>query len=412
METSENIADQLRALLEEWAAFNATPGNGCTRLPFTKEARRAADCIRRRMVEAGLNVREDAAGNIIGVLPGEDTALPALAVGSHYDTVQNGGNFDGQAGIAVGILLARLLKQNGVRLKRTLAVVAFCDEEGMRFGTGYFGSKAMLGQITQEDLHHFRDKDDVSVYDAMKAYGLVPEKIGEARQDLSKIAAFIEMHIEQGPVLDQNHEEIGLVECIVGIQRYVITVHGRADHAGTTPMDMRADAMEAAAKVIAQLPDWARAEGDGTVATTGYCRAVPGGMNIIAGEVQFSVDVRSRCQTHIDTVVSKLRAALNTACSRDGVSWDMDCKLDVAPVDLSTSMLDLLEQSCQTHGYRFRRMISGAGHDALAIGQVLDTVMLFVPSKDGRSHCPAEWTEYADIAKAVHVLYDLVLAMQ
>lgn len=412
METSKNLADQLRALLEEWAAFNATPGNGCTRLPFTPEARRAADCIRGRMVEAGLNVREDAAGNIIGVLPGEDAALPALAVGSHYDTVQNGGNFDGQTGIAAGILLARLLKKNGARLKRNLAVVAFCDEEGMRFGTGYFGSKAMLGQITQEDLHHFGDKDDISIYDAMKTYGLVPEKIAEARQDLSQIGAFIEMHIEQGPVLDQNHEEIGLVECIVGIQRYVVTVHGRADHAGTTPMDMRADAMEAAANVIAQIPDWARAESDGTVATTGFCRVAPGGMNIIAGEVQFSVDVRSRCQTHIDAVVSKLRAALDTACSRDGASWDMDCKLDVAPVNLSSSMLDLLEQSCQTRGYRFRRMISGAGHDALAIGQVLDTVMLFVPSKDGRSHCPAEWTEYEDIAKAVRVLYDLVLAMQ
>lgn len=405
------IASNLQSYLEKLSTFNATPGNGCTRLPFTKEARQAADYIKTLMVEVGLKVHEDQAGNVIGVLEGEDTEAPALVTGSHYDTVINGGNFDGLAGIVTGIEIARLLKENNVQLKRNFVVIAFCDEEGMRFGTGYFGSKAMLGQITLEDLN-FKDKDDVSVYEAMKEYGLVPEDVLKAKQDLSKIKAFVELHIEQGPVLDQKNIEIGLVDCIVGIQRYIVTVQGRADHAGTTPMDMRIDAVEAATKVISKIPDWAREKGEGTVATTGFVKVLPGGMNIVAEEAQFSIDIRSSNNDYINDIVAKIREELDAACTANGASWKMENKLTIVPVDLSEDMLSMLQKSCEAHGYSYQRMISGAGHDALAIGQVLDTVMVFVPSKDGRSHCPVEWTEYTDIAKAVSIVYDMIVDMQ
>ena len=408
----EQITSNLRKNLEALHQYTATPGNGTTRLPFTKEARGAVDHIKAMMVEAGLLVREDAAGNIFGVLEGSDPALPVLMTGSHFDTVVNGGNFDGLAGIMAGIEIARLVKQNGAALKRNLVIVGFCDEEGMRFGTGYFGSKAMLGQISQKDLHHYKDKDGVSIYQALKEYGKVPEELPSAAWDKKAIGAFIEAHIEQGPVLYQSGKELGLVECIVGIQRYIVTVRGRSDHAGTTPMNMRIDAVEAAAKVIARIPDWAREKGDGTVATTGFVKVLPGGMNIVAEEVQFSVDVRSQNAAYIEDIVAKIRSELDAVCARNGSSYVMDNKLTIAPVCLSEKMRASLEQCCKERGYSYRRMLSGAGHDALAIGLVLETVMVFVPSKDGRSHCPVEWTEYRDIAKAVTVMYDLILKLQ
>ncbi|MDR1443518.1 MAG: M20 family metallo-hydrolase [Treponema sp.] len=406
------ISNNLQKNLEALHPYTSTPGAGTTRLPFTTEARSAVDAIRGMMEETGLSVREDEAGNIMGTLKGEDPSLASLVIGSHFDTVSNGGNFDGLAGIMTGIEVARLIKESGVTLKRNLVIAGFHDEEGMRFGTGYFGSKALLGQVSQEDLHSYKDRNDISIYDAMKTYGLVPENLPKAAWDIKKIRAYIEMHIEQGPVLYQSHEEIGLVECIVGIQRYIITVQGRSDHAGTTPMDMRIDAMETAAQVIAKLPAWAREIGEGTVATTGFIKATPGGMNIVAGEVQFSVDVRSRNNGIINEIIEKIRWELDEACKKNGASFTMENKLTISPVELNRNMLFTLEQHCKDRGYSFRRMASGAGHDALAIGHVLDTVMVFVPSKDGRSHCPEEWTEYRDIAKSVVIIYDLIRDMQ
>jgi allantoate deiminase len=408
----EKITDNLKRNLRDLHQYTSTPGAGTTRLPFTREARDAVNHIRLMMEEAGLEVREDEAGNIIGLIKGTDPSLPALVVGSHFDTVTNGGDFDGLAGIMTGIEIARMLKQESSALRRNFIVIGFCDEEGMRFGTGYFGSKSILGQVSQEDLRHYKDKDDVSIYEAMKGYGLVPENLPRAAWDLKSVRAFIEMHIEQGPILYQSGEELGLVECIVGIQRYIVTVRGRSDHAGTTPMDMRIDAVEAAAQVIAKIPDWAREEGEGTVATTGFVKVLPGGMNIIAEEVQFSVDVRSRNRASIDAIVAKIRDGLDEACKRNGATYTMDNKLTITPVDLDRNMLASLENHCKNRAYACRRMISGAGHDALAIGQALDTVMVFVPSREGRSHCPVEWTEYGDIAKAVAVIYDLILEMQ
>jgi allantoate deiminase len=408
----EAITNNLKKNLRSLHQYTATPGEGTTRLPFTKEARAAVNHIRLMMEEVGLEVREDEAGNIIGLLKGADPSLPALVTGSHFDTVINGGDFDGLAGIMTGIEIARLFKQQGTALKRNFFVIGFCDEEGMRFGTGYFGSKSILGQVTQEELRQYKDRDDISIYEAMKGYGLVPENLPRAVWDLKNIRAFVEMHIEQGPVLYQSGEELGLVECIVGIQRYIVTVRGRSDHAGTTPMNMRIDAVEAAAQVIAKIPGWAREKGEGTVATTGFVKVLPGGMNIVAEEVQFSVDVRSRNKANIDDIVAKIRDGLDEACRLNGATATMENKLTITPVDLNRDMLARLEKHCKNRGYTWRRMISGAGHDALAIGQVLDTVMVFIPSKDGRSHCPVEWSEYEDIAKAVAVIHDLMLEMQ
>lgn len=403
----ETITGRIATNLEALKQFTATPGNGCTRLPFTKEAREAVDYLRGVMTEAGLEVHEDAAGNIFGVLKGEDPTAPCIMMGSHYDSVTNGGDFDGIAGVVCAIEVARQLKEKGIQPKRNFVAVGFCDEEGLRFGTGYFGSGAMLGNRDVEYCRNFKDKDGISIYDAMKTYGLDPERIGEAKWPEGSIGSFLELHIEQGPVLDAEGLELGLVDCIVGIQRYMVTVHGRADHAGTTPMDMRLDAVDAATKVISKIADWAREKADGTVATTGYIKTVPGGMNIVAEKVEFTVDIRSSNNDNINDIAKRIRATLDHEVKAMGGSYEIDTKLVITPVHLSQEMLDMMEEDCKAQGYSYKRLASGAGHDALEIGQVIPTVMLFVPSKDGRSHCPVEFTRYSEFAKASVIMSNL-----
>ena len=403
----EDVTGRIARDLEHLKQYTATPGNGCTRLPFTKEARDAVNYLKELMTEAGLEVTEDAAGNVIGTLKGEDPDAPCVMMGSHYDSVVNGGDYDGIAGVICAIEVARILKEEGFVPKRNFVVVGFCDEEGMRFGTGYFGSGAMLGHRDIEYTKKFADTDGVTIYDAMKGYGLDPEKIGEAAWKEGSIGQFLEAHIEQGPVLDAEGTELGLVEGIVGIQRYMVTVHGRADHAGTTPMDMRMDAVDAATKVISKIADWAREKADGTVSTVGYINTVPGGMNIVAEKVEFTVDIRSMNNDNINDITNRIRKALDKEVAEYGGSYEMDNKLTITPVHLSSEMLDFMEEDCKERGYTYRRMPSGAGHDSLEIGQSIPTVMIFTPSKEGRSHCPVEFTKYSEFAKASVIMKDL-----
>lgn len=403
----EDVTGRIARDLEHLKQYTATPGNGCTRLPFTKEARDAVNYLKELMTEAGLEVTEDAAGNVIGTLKGEDPDAPCVMMGSHYDSVVNGGDYDGIAGVICAVEVARILKEEGFVPKRNFVVVGFCDEEGMRFGTGYFGSGAMLGHRDVEYTKKFADTDGVTIYDAMKGYGLDPEKIGEAAWKEGSIGQFLEAHIEQGPVLDAEGTELGLVEGIVGIQRYMVTVHGRADHAGTTPMDMRMDAVDAATKVISKIADWAREKADGTVSTVGYINTVPGGMNIVAEKVEFTVDIRSMNNDNINDITNRIRKALDKEVAEYGGSYEMDNKLTITPVHLSSEMLDFMETDCKERGYTYRRMPSGAGHDSLEIGQSIPTVMIFTPSKEGRSHCPVEFTKYSEFAKASVIMKDL-----
>ena len=352
----EKITGRIATDLEGLKQFTATPGNGCTRLPFTKEAREAVEYLKGIMTEAGLEVHEDVVGNVFGIMKGEDTEAPCVMMGSHYDSVRNGGNFDGIAGVVCAIEAARQLKERGIKPKRNFVVVGFCDEEGMRFGTGYFGSGAMLGKRDVEYCKKFKDTDGISIYDAMVSYGLDPERIGEAKWPDGSIGSFMELHIEQGPVLDAEKIELGLVDCIVGIQRYMVTVHGRADHAGTTPMDMRLDAVDAATKVISRIPDWAREKGNGTVATTGYIKTTPGGMNIVAEKVEFTVDIRSTNNDYINDITTKIRVALEIETQKMGGSYEMDNKLTITPVKLSEEMLQIMEDDCKAKGISCKRL--------------------------------------------------------
>ena len=403
----ELMTKRISENLEHLKNFTATPNKGCTRLPFTKEARQAANYLKTLMQEAGLEVKEDEAGNVFGFLRGTDPSLPCVMMGSHFDSVVNGGDYDGIAGVICAIEVARQIKEKNIIPKRTFVTAAFCDEEGMRFGTGYFGSGAILGNRTPEYCRTFTDKDDITIYDAMKEYGLDPEKIENAKWKDNSIGYFLEAHIEQGPVLDAEKIEVGLVDCIVGIDRYMVTVHGRSDHAGTTPMNMRLDAVDAATKVIYKIADWARETNDGSVATVGYIKTIPGGMNIAAEACEFTVDIRSRNVKNLEDISAKLHDALEREVGAMGGSFDIQNKLAITPVHLHKPMLNMMEEICKKHNFSYRYMHSGAGHDALEIGQVVPTAMLFVPSKDGRSHCMVEHTEYSDFAKAALIMTEL-----
>ena len=393
------IAFDLEREIKEMSAFSRSGGMGTTRLPFTYEAKAAAEHIIQLMEEAGLRVRTDETGAVIGRLEGKRAETYIIA--SHYDTVENGGNYDGMAGILCGIKIAELLAGQK-DLTYSLEIIATNDEEGARFSGGFFTSKAMLGGWTAEELKAHKDKNAVSIYEAMLAYGLKPEEIDRAKRERDKIKGFFEIHIEQGPVLEKSGKDLGIVRTIVGMERSLITVYGRADHAGTTPMDMRSDAVEKAAKIIAKIGDCARKYPE-TVATVGYVKVLPNTVNTIADRVEFSLDVRSPVRENIDRVMFEIQNQLE----RHTV-FSIRRTLSEEPVSMDGEYREMLLIAAEQRNYSWQEMNSGAGHDSLPIGRVIRTAMLFIPSIGGRSHCPEEFTEPEAMERAALVLYDVI----
>ena len=398
----DNIIKALDALQE----FTATPGCGVTRFPYSKEARDACSYLKKLMEAVGLAVRMDNSGAVIGRLEGKSPAT--IMIGSHFDSVKHGGAYDGIAGVVCAIEVARLLKESGVELGCSLEVIATNDEEGARFNVGLFTGKVLLGQLSSEDLKAQVDADGVSVYQAMAAYGLKPEEIAEHKRD--DIKAFIEIHIEQGPVLEAEHKEIGIVDVIVGIKRARIRINGRADHAGTMPMHMRKDALEQATKVISKIGDRARLFRN-CVATVGYLQVEPNVMNIIPQSVTFVVDIRGVDEETIMTQYYSLLADLDKMSLESGLTYDVENLLYAEPVRMDEEIKGHFETSCIERQYDYMHLPSGAGHDAQIFGAQLPAAMLFVPSAGGRSHCPEEKSEAKDLAKAVLVAYDALQTM-
>ena len=392
--------------LEDLQKFTATPGCGVTRFPYTTEARETCDYLKERMEAVGLAVRMDNSGAVIGRLEGKSPAT--IMIGSHFDSVKHGGAYDGIAGVVCAIEVARLLKESGMELGYSLEVIATNDEEGARFNAGLFTGKVLLGQLTSDGLKAQVDADGVSVYQAMAAYGLKPEEIAEHKRD--DLKAFIEIHIEQGPVLEAKNKEIGIVDVIVGIKRARIRINGRADHAGTMPMHMRKDALEQATKVISKIGDRARLFRN-CVATVGYLQVEPNVMNIIPQSVTFVVDIRGVDEETIMTQYYSLLADLDKMSLESGLTYDVENLLYAKPVLMDEEIKGRFEISCIERQYDYMHLPSGAGHDAQIFGAQLPAAMLFVPSVGGRSHCQEEKSEAKDLAKAVLVAYDALQIM-
>ncbi|MCK5763278.1 MAG: Zn-dependent hydrolase, partial [Clostridiales bacterium] len=279
--------DRIKNDIIELGKFNSTPGYGLTRFSLTKEERDAREYLRNELSKLDVEIYEDAAGTLFGRRKGVDDSLPVIMIGSHFDSVKNGGNFDGPPGVIMGLEIFRTLEEQKIKTKYPLEFVAMIEEEGGRFGAGVFGSRAMVGLVDYAQLKRNKDADGISMAEAFESFGFDPAKIGTAKRDPKNVKAFIELHIEQGPILEKTKRDVGIVEFIVGITEFNVVIKGRPDHAGTTPMNMRADALSVASKLIAIIDDLPTAENNGTVATVGALSVKPGAANIIAGEVKF-----------------------------------------------------------------------------------------------------------------------------
>ncbi|MBQ5928203.1 MAG: Zn-dependent hydrolase [Oscillibacter sp.] len=398
--------ERIQKDIETLAQFSCVEGIGCTRFTYTKEFAQARDYIISEMKAAGLTVREDAVGTVIGRLEGKNPNAPILMTGSHFDTVKTGGRFDGPAGVTAALETARTLHDEGFVPECPIEFVALPEEEGARFGGGLMGSRAMCGKLTQAEVDTYKDWDGVTIAEAMKGYGLDPTKIAEAKRTPGEIGTFIELHIEQGPILENNRTDVGIVEAIVGLRCLNVTVTGRSDHAGTTPLNMRADTMLATAKAIVAGTEKAKELNDGTVVTFGRVETIPGAFNIVAKETNFNIDCRSRGIESVNTVIDVIRTSLERSVAENpGLSFEMEEKTSALPVQMKAEVQELLEKHAAELNISTRKMLSGAGHDAMIMGALCDVAMVFVPSKDGRSHVPEEWTDYADLQKGVELVY-------
>ncbi len=389
--------------IDELAKFSSVSGTGCTRLTYTREFSDARDYIVSEMKKAGLDVREDAIGTVIGKLQGKDDTKPVVMTGSHFDTVLTGGKFDGMAGVSAALETARTLHDEGYIPERTIEFVALPEEEGARFGSGLFGSRAITGQLYDGELDH-KDSDGITLAEAMRSYGLAPDKIEDARRN--DIGDFLELHIEQGPILEKENIDIGIVEQIVGIRTVLITVNGRSDHAGNTPMDMRADAMLAAAKAVTVATDAAISCGDGTVATCGDIEIYPKSFNIVANKVIFKIDCRGRNISNVEGVIAAVKHSLNKSVKNNrGLSYDIEEILHVDPTLMSENIKNIIREEADSASISYIDMFSGAGHDAMVMSKIANSAMIFVPSKGGRSHVPEEWTDYDKLQNGVEAVY-------
>ncbi|ETI69778.1 Zn-dependent hydrolase [Neobacillus vireti] len=389
--------------INKLSQFTATPGKGTTRLTYSNEDRQARDYIIDKMKEYGLAVHEDGLGNIFGKLEGTLKDAPSVLIGSHFDSVPNGGSYDGPAGVVAGLEVAALFAEKQLTPKYPLEIIALIEEEGARFGGGLMGSRGITGLLSEDDFKNLRDKDGISTEEAMVKIGLDPSF--PKKRDPKTIKAFLEMHIEQGPILEEKNIPIGVVEAIVGLTQFEVTVEGQAGHAGTTPMDRRSDALVTAAKMIAQFPGLAIEEGEGTVITTGKLNVFPNGANVIPKKTVFTVDIRSGKEEHIQNVIRNLNKLIESY-STNGIKITAVQQLFMQPKAMNQEIVALMKQISSALETPYCSINSGAGHDAMVFSDVTDVGMLFIPSKDGLSHCPEEWSDSKHIANAVQIFFE------
>lgn len=388
--------------------FTATPGAGVTRLTYSKEDQDARKYIIEKMTEYGLIVSEDGFGNIFGKLEGTQPDAPSIIVGSHFDSVPNGGAYDGAAGVVVGLEVAALFQETGCKPAYPLEIIALVEEEGSRFGGGLMGSRGMMGLLTNEEFKSLADKDGILAEDAMMSIGLNPSN--DKIRDPKTIKAFLELHIEQGPILEEKNIPIGIVEAIVGLTQLEVTIQGQAGHAGTTPMERRSDALVTAAEIIAAFPQLAFEEGNGTVITTGQLHVFPNGSNVIPNKVIFSVDIRSAKEEHVHSAMQKVEQLIASKNGM-GILTSTEQLLYIAPKEMNETIQSTFKEVSDKLDIPYCTINSGAGHDAMVLSDFTACGMVFVPSKDGLSHCPEEWSDSSHLAAGANILFQTALQL-
>lgn len=382
-------ADLLQNYLDRLGQIGASAGGGTERLVYGNDWVRAQEQIATWMAGAGLEVRRDAVGNVFGRWPGSEGAGTVLS-GSHVDTVRSGGRFDGALGILSALIAIRALKDAFGPPARSLEVVSLAEEEGSRFHGQFWGTRGILGQITPDEIDALTDDRGVTIGEAMRDAGLDPAEVGSAARN--DVEAFVELHIEQGAVLEQAGQNVGVVDWITGITQQRIELRGRTDHAGTTPMDLRQDAALAAAWIALGITRQVEEAGSPAVVTFGRWDIQPGAWNIVPGKASLALDLRHPDDATRRRLMDRARALCQAIVEERQLDWDVELVHEMDAQAMSPDMQATLQHAADARGLRWRTMASGAGHDSLLMAQRVPTGMLFVPSVGGRSHSPAEYT--------------------
>jgi allantoate deiminase len=375
---------------------------------FLTPAHEAALCkLTEWMIQAGMTVRRDAAANLIGRYEGETQGAKALIIGSHIDSVRNGGRYDGPLGIVLGIDVVEALHVAGRRAPFAIEVVAFGDEEGSRFSASMSCSRAIVGTLDATALQ-MKDAEGVTVAEALTAFGGDPTSITSAARKREDVMAFLEAHIEQGPVLEAEGLALGVVTAIAAQKRLMVRIEGMAGHAGTTPMPLRKDPGPAAAECILALERICRAGADGLVGTVGRMTALPGAFNVIPGAVEFSMDIRAETSGTRDEAVEAVTAEIHAIAAKRGLSAMVTLMQALAESPCDASLMGLLDEALADLSLPARRLPSGAGHDAMVMADLCPVAMLFIRCEGGISHNPAEAVTEADCALAAQAMLHFI----
>lgn len=383
-------------------------GEGVNRPAFTDADWEGRQYIIDCMNDAGLDVEIDGFGNVIGYKVGTNPDLPVVMIGSHTDSVPNGGNYDGVVGVLSAIEAVRSMIDDGFEQEHTIAVVDFMCEESSRFGAATLGSKAMRGKLTLNDLHRLVDTQGITLYDVLKGRNLNPDAI-ESMAYNRPVKAFIEIHIEQGKVLEHEQKQIGIVSGIAGPERFYVTIRGNADHSGATPMNLRHDALCGASKIILGIEEvTSMQEEPPVVGTVGIAEVVPGAMNVIPGAVKLGVDIRSISKVARDSVVFLIKELIDVIAEKRGLSYTIEPISKDHPVSMHPLMVKEIERVVTSLQLEYMIMPSGAGHDAMHWAEVAPTGMIFIPCRDGISHNSAEFAAMDDIVAGAEVLENVI----
>ena len=372
------------------------------RAAYTPEDKIAKNILREWIENLGLEYREDAIGNVYGRLPGTEPGT--VLTGSHLDTVKNGGKYDGALGVVTGVAALGYLKQSGFVPKHSLEVVGLMEEEGSRFSTGCQGSRAICGKLKEEDLEEV-GCDGVTLREALLSAGYQPEALKSVKRD--DIRAIVELHIEQGPVLESEQKQIGIVDSIVGIVNYELTIHGSQNHAGTTSMPLRHDPVVAAAEFITESTRQMMAEAPSATLTYGAIQVFPGMQNVIADRVNLRIDMRDGSEEELLHDEAILKHALESIESK-GFKLRLGQNHWLKSAKMDPNVIQVIEQHCEEKHLAYKHMNSGAGHDSMVFGKQFPTAMIFVPSIAGISHNPAEATAVSDIQAGFELLCDVL----
>jgi N-carbamoyl-L-amino-acid hydrolase len=402
---------RLEKIFAELEQFGSLENGGFTRVAFTLEDLAARSWLQTTMEEAGLEVIVDAVGNIRGRRAGL-TDLPSVMLGSHLDTVPEGGNYDGSVGVLAALEVVRILNDRNQITKRPIEVVNFSAEESSRFGVATIGSKAMTGKLDLANLRKLVDKDGFSLYDTLIESGYAAENIAFSSLSPGQIHAFLELHIEQGPVLEKKNCPVGIVTSIAAPTRLKVIIEGRADHSGNTPMNMRKDALAGASELVLGVERITKEHaGENTVGTVGYLQVVPGAMNVVPGRVELGIDIRDVSLEDKNIAVAEIVELMQQIADKRGLKITYEQLCNDAPVALSEKIIATLREAATHVGLDFVQMPSGAGHDAMNMAHITDVGMIFIPSVGGISHNINEYSRMEDICTGTKLLLEATLRL-